>query len=312
MESKNILLTSHLHPDGDAVGSLLAMGKALEKKGKKVYLYNDSYIHKIFSFLPGIEKIKRDVPDYSSFDAAVILDCSDLSRTGKCKKILKNIPEIINIDHHSTNTGFGTKKIIDSKACATAEIVYKVIKELEIEICPEIAYSIYTGIFTDTGSFRFSNTNKNAFSICMEMLDYGVSPHQVAQKVYGNYSLGRIKLINMVLDSIEISKNGKMSLLLLTQNMLAQTHTKREDVSELINYAEYIEDVKVAAFIKEAEKESSNSPTYHVSLRSDGSVDVSSIAFNYGGGGHETAAGFSTKLPFTQLKQEIMSIAEEL
>jgi phosphoesterase RecJ-like protein len=311
-KSRNILITSHLHPDGDAIGSMIAMAKALEKKGKNIYLYNDSCIPKIFSFLPGIEKIKRNVPDYSKFDTAIILDCSETGRTGKCKKILNNIPEIINIDDHRTNTYFGTLKIVDPNASATAEIVYKIIKDLKIEICPEIAYSIYTGIFTDTGSFRFSNTNAEAFSICREMLDYGVCPHKVAQQIYGSYSLGRIKLINMVLDSIEISENKKMSLMVLTQNMLKKTDTKREDVSELINYAEHIEDVKVAALIKEGEKEKNKDQCYHVSLRSDGSIDVSKIAFSYGGGGHETAAGFSTTIPFTDLKKELMSIADRI
>jgi len=310
--SSNILITSHLHPDGDAIGSMIAMGKALEKKGKNIYLYNESCIPKIFSFLPGIEKINRSVPDYSKFDTAVILDCSETGRTGKCKKILKSIPEIINIDHHRTNSNFGTFRIIDPKASATAEIVYRIIKDLGVEICSEIAYSIYTGIFTDTGSFRFSNTNAEAFSICREMLDYGVCPHKVAQQIYGSYSLGRIKLINLVLDSIEISENRKMSLMVLTQHMLKQTDTKREDVSELINYAEHIEDVKVAALIKEGEKEENKDQCYHVSLRSDGTIDVSKIAFSYGGGGHETAAGFSTTRPFPELKKEIMSIAERI
>ncbi|MCB9480806.1 MAG: bifunctional oligoribonuclease/PAP phosphatase NrnA [Desulfobacteraceae bacterium] len=311
-KSQNILITSHLHPDGDALGSMLALGRALEKKGKNIYLYNESCIPKIFSFLPGIEKINRGVPDHSKFDTAVILDCSETGRTGKCKRILKNIPEIINIDHHRTNTNFGTFKIVEPKASATAEIVYRLIKDLGIEICNEIAYSIYTGIFTDTGSFRFSNTNAEAFSICREMLDYGVSPHKVAQQIYGSYSLGRIKLINMVLDSIEISDNKKMSLMILTQNMLKQTDTKREDVSELINYAEHIEDVKVAALIKEGEKEKNKDQCYHVSLRSDGTIDVSKIAFSYGGGGHETAAGFSTTIPFPELKKEIMAIADRI
>ena len=311
-ESKNILITSHLHPDGDAIGSMLAMGKALEKKGKNVFLYNESCIPKIFSFLPGIDKISRRLPNEPDFDTAVVLDCSEISRTGKCKKILNSIPEIINIDHHRTNSGFGTKKVVDPDACATAEIVYKIIKDLKVKICKEIAYAVYTGIFTDTGSFRFSNTNQNAFLICMEMMSCGVAPEKVAQQVYGSYSLGRIRLINLVLDSIEISENGKMSLLILTQEMLKRTGTKREDVSELINYAEHIEDVKVAVFIKEGEENNCKCPCYHVSLRSDGSVDVSSIAFSYGGGGHETAAGFSSNVPFQNLKKELISIANQL
>ena len=310
--SRKVLVTSHLHPDGDALGSMLALAHALEKQGKEVFLYNESCIPKNFFFLPGIEKIQSKVPDYSVFDAACILDCSELSRTGKCRKILKNIPEIINIDHHTTNTGFGTRTVIDTNACATAEIIYRIISDMDVEICIDTAYCIYTGIFTDTGSFRFSNTNKHSFSICTEMVEKGVSPHTVARHIYGRYSLGRIKLINLVLDSIELSENGKIALMILTKEMFEKTKTSEEDVSDLINYAEHLEDVKIAALIKESLNSCGNLQYYHVSLRSDGTQDVSKIAFSYGGGGHESAAGFSSSLPFKQLKQEMMAIADHI
>jgi len=311
-KSSNILITSHLHPDGDALGSMLALNKAFKSLGKNVFLYNESCIPKIFMFLPDIDKIENRIPESCKFDAAFVLDCSDINRTGHCTELLKSIPHIINIDHHVTNSKFGTSAIIDPKACATAEIIYGLIKKMNISICKDIAYSIYTGIFTDTGSFRFSNTTQSAFSICKEMIKCGVRPHKVARQVYGSYSLGRIKLINMVLDSIEISKNGKMSLMMLTQEMLNITGTEKEDVSELINYAEHIEDVKIAALIKESDKKSTKSECYHVSLRSNGSVDVSAIAYNYGGGGHVTAAGFTTFMPFGQLKKEMFSLAEKI
>lgn len=311
-ESKKVLITSHLHPDGDAIGSIIAMGAALKKMGKEVFLYNESCIPRVFSFLPGIDKISRTFPENHDFDTAVILDCSEMSRTGRCEQIQDTIPKILNIDHHITNSCFGSDHIVDPNACSTAEIVHKIICDLGIEFCNEMAYGIYTGIFTDTGSFRFSNTNQNAFSICMEMLGYGVKPEIVAQNVYGSYSLGRIRLLNMVLDSIEISENGKLSLMVLTLEMLEQTGTRREDVSELINYAEHIKDVKMAVFIKEGEKCNECSPHYHVSLRSDGSVDVSDIASNYGGGGHETAAGFSTETPFKELKEQLMSMSDKI
>ncbi|PIE75346.1 MAG: hypothetical protein CSA18_00225 [Deltaproteobacteria bacterium] len=309
-KSENILVASHLHPDGDALGSTIAIGKGLEKKGKNVFLYNESLIPDMFSFLPGIKKIKNKIPDSAFFDSAIILDCSGLNRTGKSRKIIENIPKIINIDHHFTNTKFGTEKIIEPNACATAEIVYRLLKEWNITFCKEIAYSIYTGIFTDTGSFRFPNTNKKAFSICMEMLDYGVSPNIVASNIYGSYSVGKIKLVSKLLDSIEFSRNGKISMMVLKQEMLKYANVMDEDISEFINYAENINDVKLAVFIKEDKR--GETPYYYVSLRSDGSVNTASIAASYGGGGHEYAAGFSSRLSFTQLRQELMSLADTI
>jgi phosphoesterase RecJ-like protein len=250
-----------------------------------------------------------------NFDTAVILDCSDLERIGEAVSMVRRIPVIINIDHHVTNVGFGDLQLIDTSACATAEIVYRLIKQLSVSIDENIATAIYTGILTDTGSFRFSNTNKAAFAICEEMVALGVDPYKIARRVYGTYSLGRIKLLNLALDSIEISYNGRLSIMTLTQNMLNKTRTQPEDVDGLINYARSIEDVKVAALIQEHQNGYRTSETcgnYHVSLRSDGTIDVAEIASSFGGGGHSSAAGFNIESTLPDLKLKIFNLAERL
>jgi phosphoesterase RecJ-like protein len=186
---------------------------------------------------------------------------------------------------------------------------------LSVSIDENIATSIYTGILTDTGSFRFSNTNKAAFAICEEMVALGVDPYKIARRVYGTYSLGRIKLLNLALDSIEISYNGRLSIMTLTQNMLNKTRTRPEDVDGLINYARSIEDVKVAALIQEHQNGYRTSETcgnYHVSLRSDGTIDVAEIASSFGGGGHSSAAGFNIESTLPDLKLKIFNLAERL
>jgi phosphoesterase RecJ-like protein len=202
---------------------------------------------------------------------------------------------------------------VDVTACATSEIVYRLIQDMNIDVDAAIATAIYTGILTDTGSFRFSNTNRAAFSICEAMVAAGVNPSTVAQHVYGTYSLGRIKLLNRALDSIEISNNGYLSIMTVTRDMLADTGTQPEDADGLINYARRIRDVKVAALIHELESGSGVSAgrkRFHVSLRSDGSVDVSRIATNYGGGGHAGAAGFSVESNLAELKQTIYGLSD--
>ena len=180
--STHILIASHAKPDGDAIGSLIAIGLALDALNKKTTLYNESPIPAVYRFLPSVNRIVRHI-DFASCDIAVMLDCGDLERIGKAVPAVRQIPVIVNIDHHITNTRFGHFQLIDNTACATAEIVYRLIKQMGVHIDKAIATSIYTGILTDTGSFRFSNTNRAAFAICQEMVELGVNPYSIAQHV---------------------------------------------------------------------------------------------------------------------------------
>ena len=314
-KSEYVLIASHENPDGDAIGSLLATGLALQSIGKKTFLYNQSKIPVVYRFLPKVNTIARDIDEFGCFDAVIILDCGDLSRVGQLAPRFLRLPVIINIDHHETNTHFGHLQFVDTTACATAEIIYHLIRKMKIPLNKDIATSLYAGILTDTGSFRFSNTNQNAFDICKDLVAYGVEPYRVAQYVYGTYSLGRIKLLNLALDSIEISQNGLLSIMTVTQKMLSKTRTHTEDVDGLINYARRIEDVKVAALIHELDECDSCKDTirrFHVSLRSDGSLNVAQIAAQFGGGGHSSAAGFSIDSSLMDLKTKINASTHKL
>jgi phosphoesterase RecJ-like protein len=312
--SHRILVISHTNPDGDAIGSLIATGLSLKALNKKTTLYNESPIPAVYRFLPKVHQVVRKL-DETDYDLAIVLDCSNLDRIGTAVSVVNRIPLIVNIDHHITNTHFGHIQLIDTSACATSEIVYWLIKQMGISLDKFIATAIYTGILTDTGSFRFSNTNRAAFAICREMLDLGVDPYDISQHVYGTYSLGRIKLLNLALDSIEISNNGKVSIMTLTKDMFAETHTQPEDGDGLINYAKRIQDIKVAALIQEHHNgngPSENHNLYHVSLRSDGSVDVATIASMFGGGGHSSAAGFNIESTLSEVKSIILNMANTM
>ena len=314
-DGQDILIASHAEPDGDSVGSLVALGLALTKLDKKITMHTPSPIPAVYRFLPGAGRIVRQIKNADIYDLALVLDCGDLTRIGETSAEIGRIPIVINIDHHVSNTGFGHIQFIDTTACATAEIVYRLINALEIPFDKAIATSIYTGILTDTGSFRFSNTNQAAFAISKAMTDAGVEPHNVAQRVFGTYSLGRIKLLNMALNSIEISENGKLSMMTVTRSMLNTTGTNTEDLDGMINYARRIEDVKVAALIHEIKNGAgkfANMNRYHVSLRSDSSVDVAKIAGKFGGGGHASAAGFQIESTLVALKSKIIELAEDL
>ena len=314
-DGQDILIASHAEPDGDSVGSLVALGLALTKLDKKITMHTPSPIPAVYRFLPGAGRIVQQIKSADIYDLALVLDCGDLTRIGETSAEIGRIPIVINIDHHVSNTGFGHIQFIDTTACATAEIVYRLINALEIPFDKAIATSIYTGILTDTGSFRFSNTNQAAFAISKAMTDAGVEPHNVAQRVFGTYSLGRIKLLNMLLNSIEISENGKLSMMTVTRSMLNTTGTNTEDLDGMINYARRIEDVKVAALIHEIKNGAgkfANMNRYHVSLRSDSSVDVAKIAGKFGGGGHTSAAGFQIESTLVALKSKIIELADDL
>ena len=313
-QKNNILIAAHIHPDGDAVGSVLGLGLALERIKKKVTLYIEDAIPAVYQFLPSVHQIQKETGDIKQFDAAIILDCSDLHRIGSEAEAVSRIPMLINIDHHTTNTRFGKLQLIDPEASSTAEIVYRVIREMDIPIDKGIAYALYTGIMADTGSFRFSNTTPAAFEISHEMVKCGADPHRVAHHVYETISLNRIKLLTMLFDSIELSENGSLSTMILTQNMLAATGTEVEDVNGLINYARRIEKVKLAVLLYERKARNGRRPAseFHVSLRSDGSVNAAAIATSFGGGGHHNAAGFDIKATLPELKSIIYDISQRI
>jgi len=313
--SKHLLIVTHTHMDGDAVGSLLAAGLAMAMVSERVTICCETKVPAVYRFLPSSDCIVQSLSHADTYDTAMVLDCGDLDRIGNLAECVSSIPIVINVDHHVTNSGFGHCQLVDTTASATAEIVYRLIKELNIPIDIAIATSIYTGILTDTGSFRFSNTSQAAFAICEEMVALGVNPYDVAQHVYGAYSLGRIKLLLLALDSIEISENGHMSMMALTQAMLDETRTTSDDVDGLINYARSIKDVKVAVLIQQVadgKPSTDSASTYHVSLRSNGMVDVAAIAGQFGGGGHPNASGFSIESRLFDLKARLFELADTL
>ncbi len=313
-KSKRLLLASHMRPDGDAIGALISLGIALGEYKKTVRLYNEGPIPAVYQFLPSLHLIKNTVGDITEFDTAIILDCSDLHRIGEAATEVSKIPVIINVDHHMTNNRFGNFQFVDPDASSTAEMVYRLITQMEIPINTGIAYSIYTGIMADTGSFRFANTTPEAFEISHKMVQAGADPHKVAQHVYETTSLNRIKLLHMLYESIELSPNGKMSIMTLTQNMLNATGSKLDDVNGLINYAKQIENVKLAVLLYERRRSLciKHGSDFHVSLRSDDGVNVAAIATSFGGGGHQNAAGFDIHSKLPELKRTLFHFSKNL
>jgi len=306
---RHVLVVSHINPDGDAVGSMMALGMALESLNIKTTLLNESAISDQYSFLPKIETMVRSIGDVREYDAAVVLDCGEMERVGKSAAAIGRIPLVVNIDHHVTNTMFGDYRIIDANACATAEILFHLITEMDVQINKEIATAIYTGILTDTGSFRFSNTTASVFDICAKMVGFGADPAEIAENIYQTHSFARVKLLKLALESIELLNDKRIGLMRITRDMIEKAGASPHDMDGFIDYPRGIKNVEVAALIKELDGgRPGDAPFYHVSLRSSGNVDVAAFASQYGGGGHARAAAFDSNSSVSDLKSMISGL----
>ena len=282
----NFLVASHLNPDGDAIGSSLALGLALEAMGKSVVIYNVDPVPSQFKFLHSAGRIVQDIEPGHVFDAAFVLDCAELTRVGRDFEEMVSTKCWINIDHHLTNKEFADISIIDQDACSTGYLVYEVIKALPVEISREMAENIYTTIIFDTGSFRYSNSTIEAFNVAGEMVALGVSPWGVANKVYESQPHGRLKLLQRVLGTLEVSDDGKVASVVVTKQMMKETETGSDATDGFVNYPRSIDGVEVAIMVREV-----GDNEYKISYRSKEKVNVADVAQTFGGGGHRNAAG---------------------
>lgn len=306
LEGERFLITSHRNPDGDAVGSCLALAAGLTELGKSCVVANSDGVPMNMAWLPLAEQVQMAVEADHGCDTVVLLDCGAIDRTGLSAEALHAGHTLVNIDHHPGNPLFGTTNWVDPGACATAELVYQVLQALPAPIGYGAATAIYTGILTDTGCFRFSNTSARAFQIAAEMVAKGVDPSWVAQLVYDQQPIGRLRLLSLVLDTLELSPRDKVASALVTREMFHRTHTGVEDVEGFVNHTRSLCGVEVGLLLREEAPR-----RYRVALRSKGRVDVSAIARLYGGGGHHNAAGATVDGEPETIQRELFTHVEE-
>lgn len=299
-EAKSIFLASHVQPDGDNIGSLLGLGLAIKKLGKDVYVLKTDYIPKDFMFLPHIDMIN----DYNedAIDVFISLDSSDKDRLGDNKILLNKANNIINIDHHISNTNYGNINIVDGDAAATCEIVFELIKMLNIDIDAEIATCLYTGISTDTGSFMYSNTSAKTHLIAAELLEIGIDKENININIWQNKSLDKTKLFIKTLETLETFFDDKVAIIMVTRDNLRQTGANMEDTEGIVSFVRDISTVEVSVMLKEFEENE-----IKVSMRSKRYVDVSYVCSLFGGGGHQRAAGCMIASNIEKAKEEILN-----
>jgi phosphoesterase RecJ-like protein len=293
----HVLLATHFNPDGDALGSLLGLAEVLEGMGKRVLRYLEEPVSHLYRFLPGCGQIQTDMAKVREFIAqagndllTVCLDCGEEKRLGRYHQELSGFHPLLVIDHHRGNSGFGDGAWIEPHRSSTGEMVYDLAVALGAEVSTRAAECLYAAINTDTGSFRYESTSSHTFAVAGELVRRGVRPETVATNLYDNYTLGRLRLMQEVLATLEMYERDRIAIIRVTQKMLERTFTTMLDTEYFINLPRAVSSVRVAVFLKEIE------PNHvSVSLRAKGQCDVSQVAGQFGGGGHRNASGFRVK-----------------
>ena len=297
---KRFLLTSHARPDGDSIGSQLAMAFALDALGKHVRIINADAAPEHYYEFPGVARIEiaSEVPPDADSDAVIVLECGDLSRTG-----VRGFEGrfIINIDHHAGNRMYGSVNWFDVSAAACAEMVFDVIQALGVPLTVEIATHVYLGILTDTGSFHHSNITPRTFEICRQAVEAGVNPAAMARRVFDSNSFGKLKLIGALLDGMELLDQGRLAVLYMDEAMLDACGCTHNDTEGLINLPLTAREIQAVVFFK-----AGADGTVRVSLRSKYDVDVRLVANAFGGGGHKNAAGFTVTGELGDVRGQIL------
>jgi phosphoesterase RecJ-like protein len=280
---RRFVLSSHSRPDGDSIGSQLAMAYALRALGKEATVVNADPAPPPLMAFPGVADIQICSRADGDFDAAIIMECGDLARTG-----VAGLDRffVINIDHHPGNTGYGRINWFDAGAAACGEMVFDLVRALGVPLSLEIATHIYVAILTDTGSFHYSSISPRTFEMCRECLAAGVDPVSVARNVYDSNNMGRLKLFGAVLSAMQIDATGRIAIVYLDHEMARAAGGTYEDTEGLINLPLTVKEIQAVVFFKQDQGKQ-----YRVSMRSKGDIDIGAVAKSFGGGGHKNAAG---------------------
>jgi bifunctional oligoribonuclease and PAP phosphatase NrnA len=302
---QSFLITTHEGPDGDAVGSSLALANYLKNLGKDVTVYYRDPVPDQYAFLPLAETVVHSL-SVRTFDICFVLDVGEFRRAGEELCSFEGIGAFINIDHHLLCDHFGAINLIDAEAAATGVLIYRIIRAAGHEIDYAIALCIYTSVITDTGCFRYSNANPEAFAVAGEMVARGVNAWNVAEKLYESQPRQRLELLALALATLVISPRGDYASITVTLDMYEKSGGNAELTDGFINYPRSIRGVEVAVFFREI-----NTGLFKVGFRSKGKVNVSDLAAALGGGGHHNAAGCTASGSFSEVQAMIFGHLEK-
>ncbi len=299
--SPRFILTSHARPDGDALGSVLALAEILDQLGRQTDVVFADPIPLIYKTLPNVQRIHHkpsaaDIADHSI--PAILLECDGIARTGLLG--LENRP-LINIDHHASGRNFASVNWIDEHACAVGAMVYRIALAAKVEITPSMATCLYTSILSDTGAFTYSCTNADTFALVHDLALHGASPSKIARDVYFSNPASKIRLLGAALSNLQC--DGKVAWAWVTRQEMERAGADAEDCEGVVNYLISIAGVESAVFLRELPDVNE----FRLSIRSKGKIDVARVAESFGGGGHRSASGCTVGGPLGVATERILT-----
>lgn len=288
LDRDDIALVPHVSPDGDAYGSTVALALGLRKLGKRVFVASGEYpVARMYAFLPGLSLVyaAENAPFAPRY--VLYMDTASPDRAGV--DFSTGISGTALLDHHATNPGFGDVRVIDGNASSTGELVFRLLKEMGVEIDGDMAICLYTAISTDTGNFQFASTTPEALEYSGELVRLGLDIADISAKLFRTRTLARTRLLGEALSAMRLVMDGRVAMTLVTREMMLRLQAGHPDTESIVNFLNEIEGVEASAMLEERECETK------ISLRSAGRVDVSNVAKQLGGGGHTLAAGATLK-----------------
>jgi len=305
---KKFLISAHQNLEGDAIGSMLAMAELLKQAGKKVVLLAPENMPDTYKFLPGSEKVKlRSSAKDIDYDVACLLDCTDIERIGSVKEGISPTRPILNIDHHVSNSYFGTINWVEPDMSCSGEQTYHLFKKMGLTINKRAALYMYIAILTDTGSFRYSNTTSDTHSMIAELMLHGIDATDIYRKIYEGASLSSLTLLASALSTLDTAKNGEIAWVHVSKTMLSNHRASIEETQDLVNFPRMIKGVKIALAFREVRR-----GLVKVSFRSNDGVNVNKLAKQFNGGGHPAASGCVIKGTIPEIENIVISKAKKL
>jgi len=307
--NETFLMISHVSPDGDAIGSILALGHVLESLGKKVFYRNEDGVPSSLSFLPHAQAVEQPGDEVLEVDVVFALDCATQPRLGK--KVLHQASGaklFVNIDHHKTNTRYGDCDFIDASSPATGQIIYNLCQALGYGITDVARDNIYVAVSTDTGSFRYRGTTSSTYSMIADLVEKGVDVAKINEDTYEKSPLRRVKLLGEYLSRLNVSADGKVADWALPMAVKDELQLLPDDSEDMINHVRAIEGVLIAASFEDID-----GGMVRISLRSKSDdLDVSAVAQQFGGGGHARAAGIRLDGPIASARERVLCAVNEM
>ncbi len=299
---RNILLLNHVAPDGDCLGSTLALARVLWARGQRATVGSADGVPAMYRFLPDSDRVLTIIPEGEAFDAVVFMECSSPDRAGALATRAAGVPLWVNIDHHVSNSGYGDLVVWDTEAAAVAEVVYPIIRALHPGLDRGTAECLLTALLTDTGSFRFASVTPRSFQLGAELVTAGASPAAVYGQVYENRAAAAVRLLGMALSRMVVCEDGRVVWTTVSQAMLKDAEATMEESEGIVGALRTIRDIQAAILFKE------EPDGIHVSLRGVGGVRANVIAEAFGGGGHTAAAGFTVKEPLDDVVRRTLAV----